>query len=447
MKILVWCGFMIPVWLQNIAFSLRGWVIKRRRYNKNFFSELEDLEIRKIKPAEALRDIIIESRKVEAYKGVITDREEAILRSDADFVYEIIKKYPIIGKQQVKEHINDYYYPYFHGKIFSMKTSGTTGSGLVFPYSVEMENKQWAVWWRYRRSLGIQLETWCGWFGGRTIIPMSSQKPPFWRINRPGRQVMYSSHHLSAKTVKLYHDDIMQRGLTWLHGYPSSVSLLASLIIENGLTPIETIKWVTTGAENLLDHHVSTIKMAFPNAMVRTHYGLAEGVANMSQDKEGKWEVDDDFAYVEFIPIDEHDKSVCRIVGTGLANHAFPLIRYDTGDLAKINLVDGEPEIVEVYGRQEDYIELPNGVKLGRLDHIFKNCVNIREAQIHQIRKDLIELRVVKDVNYTDKDERQLVKESSSRFGKDVELKITYCDAIERTKAGKVRFVVSDLNK
>ena len=109
--------------------------------------------------------------------------------------------------------------------------------------------------------------------------------------------------------------------------------------------------------------------------------------------------------------------------------------------------VDGKPQIVEIYGRQDDYIELPNGVKLGRLDHIFKDCVNIKEAQIHQIRKDLIELKVVKDKNYTEKDEDLLLKEASSRFGNDVELKITYCDKIERTQAGKVRFVVSDLHK
>lgn len=107
--------------------------------------------------------------------------------------------------------------------------------------------------------------------------------------------------------------------------------------------------------------------------------------------------------------------------------------------------VNGYPQIVELYGRQDDYIYLPNGVKLGRLDVIFKNCINIKEAQIHQIRKDLIELKVVKDKNYTGKDEEFLMKEASSRFGDDVELIITYCEKVERTKAGKVRFVVSDI--
>lgn len=278
-------------------------------------------------------------------------------------------------------------------------------------------------------------------------MSLNNTKPPYWRINRPGRQVMYSSHHLNAETVNYYYDDIKKRQLTWLHGYPSSASILSALIVENGLEPIDSVKWITTGAENLLEHHKAIIHKAFPNVIIRTHYGLTEGVSNLSQDKDGRWIIDDDFAYTEFIPVDENDPTVCRIVGTGFTNYAFPLVRYDTGDLAKVEWEDGKPQILEIYGRQEDYIELPNGVKLGRLDFIFKHCMNIKEAQIHQIRKDLIELRVVKDKNYTGKDEELLMKESSSRFGDDVELMITYCEKVERTKAGKVRFVVSDLHR
>ena len=434
-----------PAWAQNLAISLRGWLIQNRRYGPQFHEELKRFEQYAYKPDVLLRDMLVASCEVPAYKGIVNDTDLDALRSNPLVAYDILKKFPVVGKQQVKDHLSDYKNPNYPEKVFTMKTSGTTGSGLLFPYSVEMENKQWAVWWRYRRALGIQLDTWCGWLGGRSIIPLTNRKPPYWRVNRPGRQVMYSSHHLSSATVMAYHDDMEKRKLQWLHGYPSSASLLASLIVESGLNPIESVRWVTTGAENLLKHQVETIKRAFPNALVRTHYGLAEGVANFSQDKNGEWHIDDDFAYVEFLPLDGTGESVCRIVGTGLSNRAFPLIRYDTGDLAKVHWIDGKPEFVEIYGRQEDYIELPNGVKLGRLDHIFKDSVNIREAQIHQIKKNLIELRVVKDGGYTDQDERHLLYEASSRFGKEVELMITYCDRIERTKAGKVRFVVTDI--
>lgn len=428
-----------PVALQNLMCSAKGYLIKRRRFGKGFLAELGKFEAHQYDGTEELVSFLEFCSHVPYYKDVITS--SFVENLNKENVHELIQSLPIISKADVKSHlaelnVND------EQPVITMHTSGTTGSGLIFPYSVEMENKQWAVWWRYRRALGIQLDTWCGWLGGRTIIPMSNKKTPFWRINSPGRQVMYSSHHLTKNTVKDYHHDIKERGLTWLHGYPSSASLLASLIVEQGLEPITTVKWITTGAENLLEHHINTIHNAFPNAMVRTHYGLAEGVANFSQDKVGKWHIDDDFCYVEFIPVGESDPSVCRIVGTGFSNRAFPLVRYDTGDLVKINWIGGKPEIVEIYGRQEDYIQLPNGVKLGRLDHIFKDCVNIKEAQIHQIRKDQIELKVVRDVFYTEKDENQLLKEASSHFGKDVEITITYCDRIERTKSGKIRFVI-----
>ena len=435
----------MPVWVQNLMCSIQGYRICKRRYNKDFYSELERYENGYYNQAQELVKMLDAAKKMDIYKPYLQDVNWQNLEQNPENVYEILSRFPIINKLDVKSNIKAYTNPNYDGKIITMRTSGTTGGGLIFPYSVEMENRQWAVWWRYRRALGIQFDTWCGWLGGRMIIPLTNQRPPFWRVNKPGKQIMYSPYHLSVKTVKYYYDDIKRRNIIWLHGYPSSISSLASMIAEISLPPVDSVRWITTGAENLLEHHINSIKRSFPNAMIRTHYGLAEGVANFSQDKAAVWHVDNDFCYVEFVTVNKNDPNVCRIIGTGFSNKVFPLVRYDTGDLAKVKWLNRKPEIVEIYGRQEDYIELPNGVRLGRLDHIFKEFVNIREAQIHQLRKDFIELRVVKDVNYTKKDEEQLLFEASARFGKDVKVKIDYCNAIERTKAGKVKFVVSEM--
>lgn len=433
----------LPVFFQHLFCSIKGLQIKNRRYGKGFYKELEKYENHYYDVKKELKNFLYWCNDVPFYRDSITDRFIDGLTENN--VIEKIQQLPIINKNQVKENISTISQTRYNKGTINMHTSGTTGSGLVFPYSFEMENKQWAVWWRFRRSLGIQLNTWCGWLGGRSIIPINNLKPPYWRINFPEKQVMYSSYHLNATTVNFYHKDIMSRGLTWLHGYPSSVSLLASLIVERGLSPIDSIMWVTTGAENLLDFHVRMINQAFPNALVRTHYGLSEGVANISQNRKGKWVVDDDFAFVEFVPVDKTDWTICRIVGTGFSNKAFPLVRYDTGDLAKINWKDGTPEVLEIYGRQEDYIELPNGVKLGRLDHIFKDSINVKEAQIHQIDKASIELRIVKESGYSSKDENQIMDKAKAYLGSDVSIIISYCDVIEKTAAGKVRFVVNDL--
>jgi len=90
---------------------------------------------------------------------------------------------------------------------------------------------------------------------------------------------------------------------------------------------------------------------------------------------------------------------------------------------------------------------LPNGALVGRLDHIFKDLVNIREAQIYQKQHGQIELRIVKGQYYTDEDEQELLNETRKRVGDDMEIIVRYVDAIEQTSSGKLRFVISKLEQ
>ena len=46
--------------------------------------------------------------------------------------------------------------------------------------------------------------TWCGYFGGRSVVAPSQSKPPFWRYNVPGRQIMFSGYHVSDEHLPAY---------------------------------------------------------------------------------------------------------------------------------------------------------------------------------------------------------------------------------------------------
>lgn len=61
-------------------------------------------------------------------------------------------------------------------------------------------------------------------------------------------------------------------------------------------------------------------------------------------------------------------------------------------------------------GRLEDYFILKNGAKIGRLDHIFKDLIMVREAQIYQEYSGKIEMRIVKREEYSDKDEKKTIE-------------------------------------
>ena len=430
-----------PVWVQNLMCSIKGGHIKQRRYGKGFYKELYALEHGEYNPNEELLSFLEEARNVPYYAESFAANKD---KSGLD----LLLSFPILTKTDVKAHLQELVNHHCKEPMFKMRTSGTTGGGLVFPYTIRMENKHWGIWWRYRRRLGINLNTWCGWFGGKRIIDPNKKKAPYWRINWPGRQVMYSSLHLTGETVNVFHDDVKSRRLPWLHGYPSHIAKFAALALDAGLEPLKEVKWVTTGAENLLGNQLLLMKKMFPNAMIRQHYGLMEGVANISQNQDGEWIVDNDFAYVEFVPVTMENPNVCRIIGTGFSNPAFPLLRYDTGDIATIERrEDGTIRVLSIDGRSSNVLKGPDGFEINeaRLSIVLHDFNNIVEAQFVQHSLTEIDLMVVRNSSYNETDEKQLQANITECFDKNMNISIKYVDEVEKTKSGKLRLVVSDL--
>jgi phenylacetate-CoA ligase len=253
---------------------------------------------------------------------------------------------------------------------------------------------------------------------------------------------------MNQENLPRYVDALRERRPPWLHGYPSLLALLAAYIVDRDCDLGYQVNWVTTGAENLLPHQSDLIERAFGVRPLQ-HYGLAEGVANVSQCELGALHVDEDYAALEFVPLGH--AGLHRIVGTNFTNLATPLLRYDTQDLATIreeaSCSCGRPGRVvdRIDGRLEDYVVLRNRVRIGRLDHIFKDMVNISEAQIHQARPGEMTIRVVRGRNYNETDERALMRETAKRVGNEMDVRIEYVQDLPRSSVGKLRFVVSEL--
>ena len=131
------------------------------------------------------------------------------------------------------------------------------------------------------------------------------------------------------------------------------------------------------------------------------------------------------------------DKGQCTVVVVG---------EVDMATVSDRGCSCGRPGrvVAGIDGRLEDYIVLRNGTKLGRLDHLFKDMINIREAQICQRSSGDLLIRVVPSDRYTDADERTLLSETRLRVGESVEIEIARVEKIERTANGKLRFVVSE---
>jgi phenylacetate-CoA ligase len=260
-------------------------------------------------------------------------------------------------------------------------------------------------------------------------VPASQTRPPFWRWDTGEKRLLCSSYHLSTENLPAYAEAFEKYRPDFIHGYPSSLCLL------DGYRP----KAVFTASETLLDFQRQAIERAF-GAKVFNWYGNTEMTCNIVECAAGNLHYRLDYGVLELL-----DDGT--MIGTGLNNRAMPLIRYRVGDRATAKAGTCScgcafPMIERIDGRVEDYIRTPDGRFVGRLDHLFKDAKHIREAQIVQTRLDEVLLRIVKENGF---DEKPVLSEARQRLGDAMRVRFEYVNAIERTAAGKFRFIVSQL--
>ena len=212
--------------------------------------------------------------------------------------------------------------------------------------------------------------------------------------------------------------------------------------------PAGKIKTVFTSSESLLAFHRDVIEEAFA-APVFDRYGTSEFVVSMTSCSLGRLHLDMEFGIVE-VEIEEETGDYVRgpLLVTGLSNDATPFIRYRIGDVgtrSKHACGCGRPGDVflALDGRGEDYVVTPDGRWVGRRDHIFKDQLDISEAQILQQDADAIEVRLVPRLSFDARAEQRLRKEIRSRLGDEIRIDLRRVDEIPREANGKFRAVKS----
>jgi len=139
------------------------------------------------------------------------------------------------------------------------------------------------------------------------------------------------------------------------------------------------------------------------------------------------------------------------VVATGLHNLTMPMIRYDTTDRcvyrSETICLCGRrlPQIDSLYGFIEDPIITPDGSHLTGLDTVFNTAWGIKMGQIVQTKKDAIEVRLVKDSSYDDKDSMAILDAIRSRAGNEMNLELVFVNHIEPTEEGKFKWIRSEI--
>jgi len=372
---------------------------------------------------------------------------ESILRQPR----EVLRRLPVLDKETVRARLDEIRADGFAGRLLETHTSGTTGKGLHLVISQEAYQRSYACVWFHYAMAGIERGDRIATLAGHPVANPNVLEPPFWVYDRSERELLFSSQHLAPETLGAYAEALAKFSPTLIRGYPSSIYFLAQHLLEKPHSQIRP-RAVFTSSETLMSRQRKTIEAAF-GCRVFSYYSNTERVAHIVQCMMGQYHVISDACVVEVLKpsgelarADEEGEMVC----TGLLDRALPLLRYRVGDTAIAAPAAcpcgyNTPVLGLITGRVEDVVITPDGRRVGRLDHAFKDMLNVVEAQIVQNEVRSIEVKIVPRDQFGPADMEMLVSELRLRLGPTIAINVQRVAAIPRTTTGKFRFLVSNL--
>jgi phenylacetate-CoA ligase len=335
-------------------------------------------------------------------------------------------------------------------------TSGTTGSPLTILYGGDVVPMTYAVLDRQYRWAGTLLARGGDRVAiarGNVIVPLSQKRPPFWRQNRSMNHLLLSSFHLTTENIASYHQALRDFDPVALDGYPSSLYVLAKVLLNKNETL--PLKAAITSSETLFDFQRETIETAF-QCRVFDYYGAAERVVFAAEcDHHQGHHLCEEYGVTEILGDDGEVLAPGNegiMVGTSLHNLGMPMIRYRTSDRSALKTHScgcGRPLplMEDVTTKAEDLLRLKDGrlIPPSVLTHPFKPLDCIEASQIVQTDLDRIVVRLIPRPDYTETHGAVLIRDLKARLGADMRVDIELLQEMPRTSRGKFKWVISQV--
>lgn len=371
---------------------------------------------------------------------------------------EDLHKIPVLTRDVLKRRLAEFRsLAPEHRRLAEGHTSGTTGSPLTLFYDADMMAMNYAALDRQYRWAGARLERGgdrIAVIRGNIIVPLDQTKPPFWRRNHLHNHLLLSNFHLSPANLPAYRDALLEFRPTVLDGYPSSVYVLARLLLGRGETM--PLRAVLTSSETLFDFQREAIEQAF-ECRVFDYYGAAERVVfSVECERHEGHHLCQEYGVAELL--DDEGAAVPpgaegTLVGTTLHNLGFPLIRYRTSDRTALKSTGcgcgrGLPLVEDVTTKAEDLLRLKDGrlISPSVLTHPFKPVDSIEASQLVQTDLDRLIVRLVPRPEFCAADSEHIIRELQARLGEDMRVEIEFVDTLPRTASGKFKWVVSQVD-
>jgi phenylacetate-CoA ligase len=449
----------LPLGARSAAGSIYGFYLQSCRYGsdlENLVAEAHDRERWSASQWQAYREDRLArllhraATRVPYYRALWAERRRTGYRGS----WELLENWPVLEKEVVRANSRAFLADDCDPRrMLAENTSGTTGKPVDYWFG-RQAIRQWHALFeaRWRRWNGVTVRSRWAYLGGRIIIPVERQNPPFWIWNAASKQLYLSGYHLKPRLVPYYLDAIERHRIEYIWGYASAVHYLAQEALRLGRTL--KLKLAATNAEPLYAHQRTVIARAF-RCSVRETYGLVEMLTAASECVYDHLHLWPETGILEAL---EGDVPVSPgtpgdLVGTGFINPDMPLIRYRYGDRGilghSFECPCGRllPRLESIEGRISDAILTIDGRQLApaAVEIVFDTTLPVRESQIIQEKLTQFRIRYVPAPGFNEQAAQTIIERLRTRVGH-VDVILDPVSEIQRTGNGKLRSVLCELS-
>lgn len=394
----------------------------------------------------ALRESLIAASKALFYAGRFAEFGVDPMKFES---LEQLADYPLLTKQDLLQHRERMVNPEFDAKQrLYITTGGSSGvpvgfylhKGVSRPKEQAYLEAQWA-----RRGYRV---------GDRVAVirggvTSSKAQGDISYFDATRNWLILSSYHLTPQRLPEYVSVLNQFRPQHLHAYPSAALMLARSMEQTGAKFDFTLTSLLCGSEKLTAESQRYLEQFF-GARAFHWYGHSERVVLAAQGRTSNhlhfWPT---YGFVEFGEPDADGNR--EIIGTSFHNHVMPLIRYRTGDYCKTTIEEREfdwPAAEAVVGRDYEFLVSATGRRISLTainmhDRIFDGLLAV---QFFQERPGTVECRYQTGSQWQTSCVEPMRSGLLKKLGDDFELMLREVTEVEKTSAGKHKWLVTQLN-
>lgn len=355
--------------------------------------------------------------------------------------YKDFREFPVLDKSTIKRNYDNFISVPYKDQLDTLHKVTTSGSyGTPFTFYLNPEKRQKMIAEIYYFGKRSQLD-----LGSKHAHIMAQTKDKFKQFLQ--NQVTITVKDLTDDWCKQAIQTLQKRKVKVLVGYPSAISRLAIYLDRRNM--VLPMKGIITVSEVLTEDMRGIIIKSFQCRPVSRYTTNEFGVLGIEDVSGNFFSLNQCNFLIEILSLNSNEPvgvgQTGRIVVTDLFNQSMPLIRYDTGDLAKPYQIEKNivTKIGSIEGRRLAVIRNIKGETVSSFE-INKSLIgldNIVQYQFSQEGKIKYKLMLVVDGNV---DKAQITKIYQDILGVRAQIIIDFVEDIPPQKSGKRPYILQN---